>query len=58
LNEEAHRRLMSAWARGGDRVRALQHYQRLVTLLRDELDAEPEPETVAVHEALRLANTA
>jgi DNA-binding SARP family transcriptional activator len=49
---------MSAWARGGDRVRALQHYQRLVTLLRDELDAEPEPETVAVHEALRLANTA
>jgi predicted ATPase/DNA-binding SARP family transcriptional activator len=57
LNEEAHRRLMYAWARGGDRVRALQHYQRLVTLLREELDAEPEDETVAVHEALRLANT-
>jgi DNA-binding SARP family transcriptional activator len=54
LNEEAHRRLMLAWARAGDRVRALRHYERLVALLRDELDAEPEPETVRVYETLRV----
>lgn len=58
LHEEAHRRLMLAWARAGDRVRALQHYQRLVDLLREELDAEPEAETAAVYESLRLAETA
>jgi predicted ATPase/DNA-binding SARP family transcriptional activator len=54
LNEEAQRRLMLAWARAGDRVRALRHYERLVALLRDELDADPEPETVRVYETLRL----
>jgi predicted ATPase/DNA-binding SARP family transcriptional activator len=54
LNEEAQRRLMLAWARAGDRARALRHYERLVALLRDELDAEPEPETVRVYDTLRL----
>ena len=58
LNEDAQRRLMLAWSRAGDRVRALRHYERLVALLRDELDAEPEPETVRVFEALRQAVTA
>jgi predicted ATPase/DNA-binding SARP family transcriptional activator len=53
LNEEVQRRLMLAWAAAGDRVRALRHYDRLVALLRDELDAEPEPETVRVAEAIR-----
>jgi len=55
LNEEAHRRLMASWARSGHRARALQHYQRVVELLRDVLDAEPEPETVALHERIRTA---
>jgi predicted ATPase/DNA-binding SARP family transcriptional activator len=54
LNEEAQRRLMLAWARAGDRVRALRHYERLVAVLRDELDTEPEPETVRVYEGLRV----
>lgn len=58
LNEEAQRRLMLAWTRGGDRARALRHYERLVTLLREELDAEPEPETVGLYERLRLPVTA
>jgi predicted ATPase/DNA-binding SARP family transcriptional activator len=53
LNEEAQRRLMRAWAAAGDRARALRHYDRLVALLRDELDADPEPETVRVAESIR-----
>jgi predicted ATPase/DNA-binding SARP family transcriptional activator len=55
LNEEAQRRLMVAWARAGDRVRALRHYERLVATLRDVLDADPEPETVRVYESLKTA---
>jgi predicted ATPase/DNA-binding SARP family transcriptional activator len=55
LNEEAHRRLMSLWARGGDRVHAIRHYERLVALLREVLDAEPEPETVALYDSIRNA---
>jgi DNA-binding SARP family transcriptional activator len=54
LNEEAHRGLMRTWARGGERERALRHYERLVALLLDELDADPEPETVALQETLRV----
>jgi predicted ATPase/DNA-binding SARP family transcriptional activator len=53
LNEEAQRRLMLAWARTGDRARAMRHYERLAALLRDELDTEPEPETVRVYESLQ-----
>jgi predicted ATPase/DNA-binding SARP family transcriptional activator len=55
LNEEAQRRLMLAWARAGDRPRALRHYEKLVATLRDVLDAEPEPETVRVYESLKAA---
>jgi predicted ATPase/DNA-binding SARP family transcriptional activator len=58
LNEEAQRRLMLAWARSGDRVRALRHYERLVAALRDALDADPEPETVRVYESLKAASVA
>jgi predicted ATPase/DNA-binding SARP family transcriptional activator len=57
LNEEAQRRLMLVWARAGDRVRALRHYERLVATLRDALDADPEPETVRVYESLKKATT-
>lgn len=53
LDEEIHRRLMSSWARTGDRVSALRHYDRLVELLRDTLDAEPEPETRTLYDQLR-----
>jgi DNA-binding SARP family transcriptional activator len=53
LDEEVHRRLMSAWHRAGNRVAALRHYERVVGLLRSELDAEPEPATVALYESIR-----
>ena len=53
LDEEVHRRLMASWARAGDRVQALRHYDRVVALLRDALDAEPEPGTVALYESIR-----
>jgi predicted ATPase/DNA-binding SARP family transcriptional activator len=58
LNEEAHRGVMRTWSRLGDRPRALRHYARLVELLRDELDSEPEPETVAAADRIRVATPA
>jgi DNA-binding SARP family transcriptional activator len=56
LDEELHRRLMSIRVRTGDRVRALRHYDRLVALLHDTLDAEPEPETVALYDRIRAGS--
>jgi predicted ATPase/DNA-binding SARP family transcriptional activator len=55
LNEEAQRGLMRTWSRTGNRARALRHYERLLAVLRDELDSEPEPETVAVYDGIRSA---
>jgi predicted ATPase/DNA-binding SARP family transcriptional activator len=55
LHEEAHRLLMAAWARSGDRVRAIRHYERLVVLLQQVLDAEPEPETTELFDRIRAA---
>lgn len=55
LNEEAHRRLMAAWARTGDRVRAIRHYERLVSLLQDVIESEPEAETVDLVDRIRSA---
>jgi DNA-binding SARP family transcriptional activator len=53
LNEEVHRRLMLAWARAGERARALRHFEQLVLLLREQLDAEPEPDSVRLQERIR-----
>jgi predicted ATPase/DNA-binding SARP family transcriptional activator len=53
LDETAHRGLMRTWARTGERARAVRHYDRLVAFLRDELDCDPEPETVGVRDSLR-----
>lgn len=55
LREDAHRNLMLCLARAGDRGRALRHYEMLVALLREELDAEPEEETIALGERLKQA---
>ena len=52
-SEPAHRRIMRAWNALGHRVRALQHYDRLVAWLIAEFETEPEPETAAVAEQLR-----
>ena len=56
LDEEVHRRLMVARAAAGNRAAALQHYDRVVQLLRSVLDAEPEPATVAVYETIRAGS--
>ena len=45
LHEESYRHLMVCLSRAGDRTGALRLYQRLVQLLRDELDTAPAPET-------------
>lgn len=53
LHEPAHRGLMLALARAGDRVGALRQFERLSLALRRELDAEPDPETVELHAQLK-----
>ncbi|HEY0153149.1 MAG TPA: BTAD domain-containing putative transcriptional regulator [Longimicrobium sp.] len=53
LDEDAHRRLMTALAHAGRRDRAMRHYERLTTLLRRELDAEPEEETILLFDEIR-----
>jgi predicted ATPase/DNA-binding SARP family transcriptional activator len=55
LHEEAHRGLLLAWAHAGRRVHAMRHYERLATLLRHELDMEPEPETIELFDRIRSA---
>jgi TolB-like protein/DNA-binding SARP family transcriptional activator/Tfp pilus assembly protein PilF len=53
LNEAGHRSLMRAHVAGGDRSRALRHYQEIGRLLKSELDVEPDPETRALYEQIR-----
>jgi predicted ATPase/DNA-binding SARP family transcriptional activator len=53
LNEKAQRGLMNALARSGQRAHALRQFERLRALLERELGACPEPETVALRDALR-----
>jgi len=55
LHEAAHRRLMLCHARTGQRERALAQYDRLVAVLDDELDAEPDHASVALAERIRRA---
>ena len=57
LHEEAHRRLMLALTRAGDRSEALKQYERLSRALQSDLEAEPEGETKALYERLRRAET-
>jgi SARP family transcriptional regulator, regulator of embCAB operon len=53
LQEPAYRGLMLCLARTGARADALRLFHRLRDLLRSELGAEPEPETVAIHMSLQ-----
>jgi DNA-binding SARP family transcriptional activator len=48
---------MICLARLGRRDRALLHYARIATLLRDDLGADPEPETAALADEIRSAQT-
>ena len=56
LNEEGYRRLMRLRFSKGERVGALRAYSRCRTVLAEELQIEPEPETVAL--AKRIRHTA
>jgi DNA-binding SARP family transcriptional activator/predicted Ser/Thr protein kinase len=53
LNEPIHRSMMQLYAQKGERAAALRHYQQCVQLLKQELDIQPEPETIALYERLR-----
>ena len=53
LREDAIRRLMSLRFAAGDRSGALSDFDLFRRTLRDELAAEPMPETLALHEAIR-----
>jgi DNA-binding SARP family transcriptional activator len=53
LNEPAYRELMRCHERLGERREAVRVYDRLARVLRDELDAEPEPETTALFDRIQ-----
>src|SRR5256886_6238519 len=53
LNEEGYRRLMRLRFSQGDRIGALRAYTRGRAVLADELQVEPEPETVALAKHIR-----
>ena len=58
LREDAHRILLLAYARTGRRAEALRHFQHLVQFLREELESEPEPETIALADRIRSGGEA
>ncbi len=53
LHEPAYRQLFSALAASGQRTTALSEYAALRRLLREELDAEPSQQTMALIEQIR-----
>jgi len=53
LREDWHRILMESYARLGKRAAALEQYEECRRLLRKEWGVDPEPETVALAEAIR-----
>jgi DNA-binding SARP family transcriptional activator len=55
-DEAAHRHLMSALARSGQRGEALRHSDHVVSVLRRELGSAPTRETVALYDQLRRAD--
>ncbi len=52
--EDAHRLVMRCYVRQGERAQAFRHYHLCETVLRAELDAAPEPATVALYDQIRL----
>jgi DNA-binding SARP family transcriptional activator len=53
LREEAWRQLMICHARLGERAQATRLYQQLVTVLAQELESEPDPETAELHHRIQ-----
>jgi DNA-binding SARP family transcriptional activator len=56
VDEEATRGLMLALAKQGDRAGASRAYKRLAESLRRQLDTQPEPRTVKLHEEIRKSD--
>jgi predicted ATPase/DNA-binding SARP family transcriptional activator len=52
--EKAYRLLMMLYASANNRTNALQVYEQLVTILADELDTEPEAESVTLYQQIKL----
>jgi DNA-binding SARP family transcriptional activator len=57
LNEPVHAAMMRCHFGSGNRAAALRQYASCIQLLREELDVEPMPETVAVYEHIRTGAT-
>lgn len=58
LNERAARRVMRARDAAGDRAGALREYREFTERLREELEAEPSPETHRLAETIRARSDA
>jgi predicted ATPase/DNA-binding SARP family transcriptional activator len=58
LHEPTHRRLMQFYAAANDRAAALRQYAECSRILREELEAEPEPETSELFNAIRRGEMA
>ena len=58
LAEPAHRAVMRLLALSGDRAAALRQYEAAAAALQAELRAAPEPETTALHAAIRRGELA
>jgi len=56
--EESHRQMMELLARDGQRSAALAQYETCRRILAEELGTEPMPETTALYERLKSAETA
>jgi LuxR family maltose regulon positive regulatory protein len=53
LNEVAQRTLIQQCALSGNRNAALGYYEKLVNLLKEELDTEPENESIALYQRIK-----
>jgi predicted ATPase/DNA-binding SARP family transcriptional activator len=53
LHEPAHRLLMRLYAWSGQQAAALRQYETCRQLLQEELDVAPDPETIALFEAIK-----
>lgn len=58
LNETAHRQLMRLYAQSGRRSAAIRQYQQCTQRLQTEVGVTPEPETVALYEAIKAGEFA
>ncbi len=55
-DEASHRRQMLLLAQGGQQAAALAHFDICRQMLADELDAEPDAETITLHEQIRAGH--